>query len=415
MLNELFDESHSKYRSLSLLGPILDDFDDWLAIHGYAFSTRQNYIMDCAHIERYLEKRGVRTSTGISAELIGRCWRYFKVRPGHKEHAVGRLQTFLEEHQLLTRASQPLSMIDDLVNGYQRYLADVRGFSAGTIREHCGSALEFLQSTRRRDSRDQLDLDVLSRNYIERFVTRISGRLGRGRLQHVVAHIRSLLRYLAMLGKVPTGLDLQIDTPRAYRQEQLPKSLPWDVVCAFLNSIDRSDARGLRAYTIFLLMATYGLRASDVAGLRLQDIDWRAGEIHIRPRKTKHPLILPLFDHVGKALIAYLRKGRPHSKCREVFLTLQAPITPVTIHSIGHAFRSRVRSGKLPIPFEGVHCLRHSYAVHLLQEGASFKAIGDVLGHHSTESTCVYLRLNIEELRDAALPLPASCKKEADK
>ena len=154
-----------------------------------------------------------------------------------------------------------------------------------------------------------------------------------------------------------------------------------------------------------------GLRACDVAGLRLEDIDWRAGEIRIRPRKTKHPLVLPLFDHVGKALIAYLRKGRPDSKYREVFLTLRAPISPVTIHTIGPAFRSRVRRGKLPIPFEGVHCLRHSYAVHLLREGASFKDIGDVLGHHSTESTCVYLRLNVEELRDAALPLPASSRK----
>jgi site-specific recombinase XerD len=218
-----------------------------------------------------------------------------------------------------------------------------------------------------------------------------------------------------MRGFIPTGLDRQIDTPRTYRQEQLPKSVPWDVVCKFLESIDRSDVQGLRDYAIFLLIASYGLRASDAAGLRLEDVNWRAGEIHIKQRKTKHPLILPLFDHVGEALIAYLRNGRPSSKHREIFLTLRAPISPVTIHTIGPAFRSRVRRGKLPIPFEGVHCLRHSYAMHLLTEGASLKAIGDVLGHHSTESTCVYLRLNFQELRDVGLPLPVFSKEEAGK
>ena len=96
------------------------------------------------------------------------------------------------------------------------------------------------------------------------------------------------------------------------------------------------------------------------------------------------------------------------------FFNIAVPVKPVTRGAIGEVFRRRVRRAQLPIPFENIHCLRHSFATHLLRQGLSLKAIGDVLGHHSTESTCVYLRLNTEELRDAALPLPTSSKEGKD-
>jgi integrase len=163
---------------------------------------------------------------------------------------------------------------------------------------------------------------------------------------------------------------------------------------------------------MFLLMATYGLRGCDIAGLKLTDIDWRAGEVHINQSKTRQPLRLPLTDPVAEALIAYLRDGRPRSVYREIFLTLVAPISPIKRQSAGYAYRARVRRSNLDIPFEGVHCLRHSYAAQLLHQGVSLKSIGDVLGHHSTESTCVYLRLDLDDLRDVALPLPAISGKE---
>jgi site-specific recombinase XerD len=210
-----------------------------------------------------------------------------------------------------------------------------------------------------------------------------------------------------MRGESPAGLSGQIDTPRLYRLEQLPRALPWNTVCEFLQSIDRSCTSGLRDYAIFLLVVTYGLRGCDIAGLKLSDIDWRVGKIQINQSKTKHPICLPLTDQVAEALLMYLRSGRQRSRCREIFLTLQAPVLPMRRQAIGDAFRKRVRSSALKMPFFSVHCLRHSYAVHLLRRGISLKNIGDILGHHSTESTCVYLRLNVEDLREVALPLPA--------
>jgi integrase/recombinase XerD len=415
MLNDLFKNACSQYRSLRLFGSVLDEFDDWLAEQGYAVGTRQDYVEQSTLIERYFWKQKVRSIEQLTPEKMRKCRQFFQRRAGKTYLSVTCMRRFLESRQLLS-ATDPvgqLTPIDTVLSAYQGYLLEVRGFAPPTIHAHCRSAAEFMQTVRNRGA--DFHSHALTRQQIERFVVLVSRRLRRGTLQHVVAHIRSFLRFLVMRGEAPVGLDSQIDTPRSYRLEQLPKSLPWDTVCAFVESIDRTDVQGSRDYAMFMLIASYGLRACDVAGLKLEDIDWRTGQISFKQQKTKHQLVLPLSEPVAEAMLAYLRGGRPRTICREIFMTLRAPISPISIHTIGGAFRSRVRRGKLPIPFEGVHCLRHSYAMHLLRQGASLKAIGDVLGHHNAESTCVYLRLDFEELRDVALPLPVRTKKEACK
>jgi site-specific recombinase XerD len=241
---------------------------------------------------------------------------------------------------------------------------------------------------------------------IEAFVCLRGSRISRASLQHEVAHLRSLLRFLAMRGEIPTGLDGQIDTSRVYRLEKLPRALPWEIVGSFLRSIDRSTARGLRDYAIFLLIATYGLRTSEIVNLTLDDIDWRAGQICVRPRKNQIPLLLPLTETVRTVLVDYLHRGRPALPHREIFLRCLTPGGRLGATAVGESFRAWSSRSGLPIPWQGPHCLRHSYAVHLLRQGTPLKTLGDVLGHRSAESTCVYLRLAVEDLRDVALSLP---------
>ena len=154
-------------------------------------------------------------------------------------------------------------------------------------------------------------LGTVAAREVETFVCRASARLSRASLQHTAAERRGFLRFLATQELVRPGLDAQIDTPRCYRQEQLPRALPWETVRAFLAAIDRRTALGLRDYTIFFLIATYGLRASEIVTLTLERLDWRAGVLHIPVRKHGTPLDLPLTDTVGRGLIRYLRHGRP--------------------------------------------------------------------------------------------------------
>lgn len=411
MLNDLLEKSHDRHRSLPLLGQILDDFDDWLIEQGYRYATRKSYILRCTAIEKYFWKRRLRSLSILTADRLRECWQFYRRRPGGIANTVSCLQRFLEDrHMLAASASQPPIPFGELLNAYRRHLTEVRGLAPITIEQHCSTASEFLQFAQKQN--EAFRVVDLTRDDIERFITFVSPRFGRSSLQHIVAHIRGLLRFLAMRGEVSEGVGSQVDTPRVYRLEQLPRALPWSTVWDFLESIDRTQSSGLRDYAMFLLIATYGLRGCDIASLKLADIDWRAGEVHIIQSKTRHPLKLPLTDPVAEALLTYLRNGRPRSAHREIFLTACAPIVPIKRQTAGYVYRRRVTRSDLAIPFRGVHCLRHSYAVHLLRQGVSLKSIGDVLGHRSTESTCVYLRLALDDLRDVALPLPSLSTQE---
>jgi site-specific recombinase XerD len=411
MLNDLFQKSHDHHRSLPLLGSVLDDFDDWLFGQGYRYSTRQCYMLRCTAIEEYFWRRKQRSLSVLTPEKLGECWRFYRRRPGGIAGTVRCLQRFLQSRQMLPAPMRPTATaFDATVDAYRQYLSEVRGLAPITIEQHCSTAAELLQHCLGQDGAFRL-VD-LNRAHIESFVTSVGHRFGRSSMQHVVAHIRGYLRFLSMQGEGPVGLDSQIDTPRVYRLEQLPRALRWETVCAFPESIDRTSVSGLRDYAMFLLIAAYGLRGCDIAGLKLTDLNWRAGELRVNQSKTRSPLRLPLTDPVAQALLDYLREGRPQSAYRELFLTVAAPILPLKRQSAGYAFRFRVKRSGLDIPFRGVHSLRHSYAVHLLRQGVSLKGIGDLLGHRSTESTCVYLRLDLDELREVALPLPALATEE---
>ncbi len=252
---------------------------------------------------------------------------------------------------------------------------------------------------------------ALSSFEIKAFVCPVRGPRFRDSFQHPLGYLRSFLRYFASHNKVTRGLGATIDTPCMYRGERLPRALPWESVQSFLSAIDRSTPMGRRDHAMFLLIATYGLRVSEVAALRLDDIEWRTSRIRVPRPKTKTPLELPLTDEVGTALIDYLRNVRPDVSCREVFVRVRAPAGPLGPTAISEAFQTWMRRwGALPTSCQGPHCLRHSLAVHLLRQGTSLKAIGDLLGHRSAESTCVYLRLHVEDLRDAALALPQEAR-----
>jgi len=164
---------------------------------------------------------------------------------------------------------------------------------------------------------------------------------------------------------------------------------------------------------MLLLIATYGLRVSEVAGLDLDDIAWRDRQICVRRPKIGTPLVLPLTDEIAMALLDYLRNGRPESTHRQVFLRVRVPLGPIESTAISDVFDSWAAHAKIRVPhLGGPHCLRHSLAMHLLRKQTPLKTIGDLLGHRSAESTCVYLRLNVEDLRDVALPLPTSVAQE---
>ena len=161
---------------------------------------------------------------------------------------------------------------------------------------------------------------------------------------------------------------------------------------------------------MFLLIATYGLRTSEVVAITLDDIRWRQNSLRLHQPKTSSTLELPLTNEVSSAIVKHLKRTPPSLPYRRIFLRMRAPIGVLKRTAIGEAFQSLVRKSDLRIPFQGPHCMRHSLAVHLLKSGTPLKTIGDILGHRSAASTSTYLRLATEDLREVALPVPGKIR-----
>lgn len=403
MLVELFPRIHARFSSLPLLGPHLDDFVVWLHSRGHARLPLRRRIREAPRVERRLRRRGVRRLKQVSRLQL------LELAPRDSQDdiylaaLVRSLAEYLDEKGVLVDPAKTCAQ--ELLDAYRDHLDRVRGFAAATLIHHASTAAEFLAFLGY--DADPGVLQRLEPRQVEAFIKAVAPRVCRESLQHTVAHLRSFLRFLLGRDAIADRLDAAIDTPRVYRGERLPRSLPWETVQSFLTAIDRSTPMGRRDYAMFLLITTYGLRTSEVVALRLDDIEWRAGRLRVPRPKAKTPIVLPLTKEVGAAIIEYLRRGRPDLPHREVFLRVRSPAGTLKPTAVTEAFQGWSRRARLPIPYQGPHCLRHSLAVHLLRQGTSIKAIGDLLGHRSAEATCVYLRLNVADLRDAALEVPA--------
>jgi site-specific recombinase XerD len=190
----------------------------------------------------------------------------------------------------------------------------------------------------------------------------------------------------------------------------IPRGIAADQVRQLLISIDRSTAIGRRDYAILLLLARLGLRSGEVASLELDDIDWGAGQLTVRGKSGQRNK-LPLPTEVGKAIVAYLRRGRPHSACRRVFLRAKAPIGGFRGQcGIGSIVRHSLQRAGINAPTTGAHQFRHGLATEMLRQGASLSEIGDLLGHRHPETTKIYTKVDLNALRTLVLPWPGGVK-----
>ena len=425
MLVDLYPRVHRRYTSLAIIGPIVDGYGTWLLKQGYSAERAREHVQAAPRLVRGLQQRGVGALASLTRARLWACAPIDSQEDPNLAVLVRQLARYCES-ELALYPPPALTRIEQRVATYRTYLQQVRGFAPGTLAHHGRTAGEFLAHIGYEAHPTRLA--ALERQDLDTFLCAVGPRQSRASLQHVVAHLRAFLRFLASAGEIPTGLDTQIDTPRVYRGEQLPRALPWDTVRALLQTIERTSPLGRRDYAIFLLMATYGLRACEVVTLTLDDVEWRARRLRIPQRKTRGTLWLPLTDEVGTALLDYLRHGRaalnvrrqrvpfrgaPPRTFRELFLRCRTPAGVLKPTAVTEAFQAWSKRSGLAIPFQGAHCVRHSYAVHLLRSGLSLKTIGDLLGHRTLDSTCVYLRLAVDDLRDVALPLPAAADRSA--
>ena len=292
-----------------------------------------------------------------------------------------------------------------LLAEYERHMRDVQGLAPSTRREYIRYASRFIGVIFGHGS---LEWERLTARDLAAYVTReASSRRGQGR-KWPGNGVRAFLRFVAGRGEIREGLLAAIPKIRNWKLAALPRYLNADDVEKLVSVCDDQSAVGLRNRAIVLVLARLGLRAHEVTGLQLSDLDWSDGIIVVAPGKTRRERRLPMPVDVGEALSRYLKDGRPRCAHRHVFARATPPFSALaTASAVTHIVqRLAGRAGVTLPPGVASHALRHTAATQMVRRGASFKDVADVLGHRRLQTTAHYAKLDLDALVRVALPWP---------
>nr|WP_246252745.1 site-specific integrase [Mesorhizobium camelthorni] len=223
--------------------------------------------------------------------------------------------------------------------------------------------------------------------------------------------LRSFLRYLHAEGLVDDDLASAVPSLRTWKHATLPTFLTAPQLDAVLAHCDRSTAAGRRDYAILLMLVRLGLRANEVATLKLDDIDWESGLFSIQG-KGRQQAVMPLPTDVGTAIVDYLQNGRPSSACRQVFLRADTPCTafPSAGGVVLIARRAIKRAGISGLAHHGSHVFRHTLATSMIRTGATLTEIGQILRHQHHDTTRIYAKVDLPRLRMLSLAWPGGAQ-----
>jgi integrase/recombinase XerD len=299
-----------------------------------------------------------------------------------------------------------VTLLSDCVAQYDAHLLKIRGLSKSTRNLHRHVVRLLLRSS---FPVGGIVWNEFCFSDVVQFVTTEFQRLTSRATQRVwLMVLRSFLRYLAAKGHIPGGWDAALPSIANRQHVQLPRGLTRRQVGALWTASEGSKPRDLRNRAIFLLFLRLGLRTEEVASLVPGDIDWGNGSLKVRSAKTSRVRTLPLAQDVGEALVAHLRSL--HQRPVRLFDPTRKPPVPEQRYEVYVRNCIYYLFQRAGIRDRGPHSLRHTLATEMVGKGASFKAVSDVLGHKSITTTLIYAKLDLEALKQVALPWPGGAR-----
>ncbi len=385
----------------------LDAYAAGVAEQGYAHHSIRQQIVVIADFSRWLKQKQIDVQA-LDRKVVDRFLRLRRrqqrVRRGDPK-ALERLLTMLCQIGVVKPHQPPVAdnTRSRITNEFQRYLLQERGLSPLTLLNYVPVVEQFLSE---RFHNRVPNFAMLRAPHVTGFVMRHAHQLNPVRARLMVTALRSFFGYLRHRGAIATDLAGCVPTVPAWSLSTLPRFLPAGTVERILECCDRTTSVGRRNHAILLLLARLGVRAGEVVGLSLDDIDWSTGQITIRGKGGKSAQ-LPLAADVGAALAAYLRHDRPRSATRRVFLRHRAPLVGFANSStISSLVRRALKHAGVESAHAGAHVLRHSLATSLLRQGGSLDEIGELLRHQSPNTTAIYAKVDVTALHTLALPWP---------
>jgi len=404
MLDKLYTQPGAAQRLRSSpVGPWLDSFVERLTELGYTSGSRRSSVVLAADLGRWMANRDI--SVGSLTESVVEA--YVKQRRAQRERRRAASSLVLA-HLRAKGVTPPSPERPAPVAHEQRYgayLQKERGAAAGTIEGYLAVVRDFLG---RRFGSGEVDLALLTASDVGAYLVERAQSLSPKTVAYRSGALRSFFRFLFLQGETATDLSTAPLVSQTRHRATVPRYLSPAQVEELLDTCDPRTPTGRRDRAILLLLVRLGLRAGEVAALKLDDIRWRSGEIVVR---GKGDIVnrLPLLSEVAEALASYLRQDRAtDAPTRRVFLRRCAPVRELggrgAISSIVRAGLSR--AGLQP-PVRGPHLLRHTLGTQMIRAGASMAEIAEVLRHATPSSSAIYAKVDFEALRALARPWPS--------
>jgi len=400
--------SYPKTIEHSYDGPLavqIDSFAKGLLNQGYAINTCKTKILLVADLSHWLEKIQFKISSLDEKKICEFIkYRFIHYRPNRHENPT--LRAFLAHLRGAGIVPFPAPTVDNsplgrIESNFGRYLEQVRGLAQVTIHNYIPIARRFLSE---RFGTGIIVLEELTPPDITQFILHHAHIDSPSRAKLAVTVLRSFLYFLYQRGQISADLSKFVPTVANWRLSELPKYLQPEEVERLLQGCDQGSPGGQRDYTILLLLARLGLRAGEVVHLELDDIFWETGEFIVRGKSARQDR-LPLPQDVGEALATYLCHGRPRCSSRRVFIRMRAPHQGFASScAISDIVRRAFARAKLHRERKGTHLLRHSLATEMLRQGASLTEIGEILRHQLSQTTEIYAKVAVAELKSLAQP-----------
>jgi len=391
------------------IGSVLEQYVAYLVARGHPSSPIHQYDFVAEHFGRWLGPRDINrhqvrqfTERHLS---VCRCTTPATGNLNCVRAALNRLLEMVGEQEATTHADE--GFIGRVLSQYAHHLESVQGLAAATI----GYRLRYARMLLRRGRISRTaQLAELTTDRVRRIITGEGRRCRPSSGQVMACSIRAFLRFLQFQGLVKGDLAAIVPTFANWRLASLPATVSAKELEQLTRACDTTSPIGLRDRAILLCMIELGLRASDVADLRLDGVDLAAGVLRLRRRKQRESAELPMPPRLVAAIRTYLQQGRPHrSPSPNVFVLHRAPRgQAVTSIGVRNIILRRAAEAGLADRIRGSHVIRHSVACRLINAGATLKQIADLLGHRSINTTRIYAKVDLASLLQVALPWPAA-------
>jgi site-specific recombinase XerD len=395
----------------SWIGEPIEHYVQWLVEYGYATRNVYRRVPILRQFGEFSQKQGARSFDDLRlfVEPFISQWVHdhgsrYQDLPRWVEHEARTpieqmLRLILPGFKGKGRSRSAHDPFQNQVPGFFPFLRQERGLREDSLL-HYGHYLRLLEAYLGQIG--LTSLTDLTPAILSAFLIRECPRLSKSSVTGLCSSLRVFLRYLHREEVIKQDLGSTIEAPRRYQHSDLPRSISWEEVRRMLEAVDRRTKVGKRDYAILLLLVTYGLRSCEVAGLKLDDIDWGRERLLISERKAGNNTAYPLSRAVGGAIVDYLKCGRPDTSKRQLFFNIMAPRRPMAASAVSQRVTHYLHKAGIKVGRPGSHTLRHTCVQRLVDAEFSFKTIGDYVGHASPASTQGYTKIAVEALREVA-------------